>query len=294
MPDLEQYIEEAKVSVDRALMDSLPPAGSSKVADAMRYSIEAGGKRLRPILCLAGAQVLGAEQEAVIEVACALEMVHTYSLIHDDLPAMDDSDLRRGKASCHRVFGEAIAILAGDALLTMAFEKVAAYGREEQRADQAIRIAFELASAAGVGGMIGGQELDLVAEGKSLTPPEVEEIAALKTGALFSAALRCGALAAGAGESELEVLSSFARLTGKAFQIVDDLLDSKATIAELGKPVEADQKKAKATLPALLGAEAAQARADDLYRQATAELQKLEIDASLLQMLGHRLIYRNN
>ena len=294
MPDLEQYIEEAKVSVDRALMDSLPPAGSSKVADAMRYSIEAGGKRLRPILCLAGAQVLGAEQEAVIEVACALEMVHTYSLIHDDLPAMDDSDLRRGKASCHRVFGEAIAILAGDALLTMAFEKVAAYGRKEQQADHAVRIAHELASAAGVWGMIGGQELDLVAEGKSLTPPEVEEIAALKTGALFSAALRCGALAAGAGESELEVLSSFARLTGKAFQIVDDLLDSKATIAELGKPVEADQKKAKATLPALLGAEAAQARADDLYRQATAELQKLEIDASLLQMLGHRLIYRNN
>ncbi len=294
MPDLEQYIEEAKVSVDRALMDSLPPAGSSKVADAMRYSIEAGGKRLRPILCLAGAQVLGAEQEAVIEVACALEMVHTYSLIHDDLPAMDDSDLRRGKASCHRVYGEAIAILAGDALLTMAFEKVAAYGCKEQRADQAVQITYELASAAGVGGMIGGQELDLVAEGKSLTPPEVEEIAALKTGALFSAALRCGALAAGAGASELEVLSSYALLTGKAFQIVDDLLDSKATVAELGKPVEADLKKAKATLPALLGAEAAQARADDLYRQAKAELQKLEIDASLLQMLAYRLIYRNN
>jgi len=294
MPDFEQYLGEAKVFVDRALMESLPPAGSSNVADAMRYSIAAGGKRLRPILCLAGAQVLGAEQEAVIEVACALEMVHTYSLIHDDLPAMDDSDLRRGKASCHRVFGEAIAILAGDALLTMAFEKVAAYGREEQQAEQAIRIAFELASAAGVGGMIGGQELDLVAEGKNLTLPEVEEIAALKNGALFSAALRCGALAAGAGESELQVLSSFARLTGKAFQIVDDLLDSKATDAELGKPVEADQKKAKATLPALLGVEAAQARVDDLYRQATAELQKLEIDTSLLQLLAQRLIYRNN
>jgi len=294
MPDLEQYLREAKVSVDRTLVESLPPAGSSRVVDAMRYSIEAGGKRLRPILCLAGARVLGAEQEAVIEVACALEMVHTYSLIHDDLPAMDDSDLRRGKASCHTVFGEAIAILAGDALLTMAFEKVAAYGCKEQRADQAARIAYELASAAGVGGMIGGQELDLLAEGKSLTLPEVEEIAALKTGALFSAALRCGALAAGAGESELEVLSSFARLTGKAFQIVDDLLDSKATAAELGKPVEADKKKAKATLLALLGAEAAQARADDLYRQAKAELQKLETDASLLQMLAHRLIYRNN
>lgn len=294
MPDPDQYLQDSKAVVDRALMESLPPAGSSRVADAMRYSVEAGGKRLRPLLCLATAQVLGAEQKAVIDVACALEMVHTYSLIHDDLPAMDDSDLRRGRASCHAVFGEALAILAGDALLTLAFEKIAVYGQEEQQSAKAVRIARELAVAAGVKGMIGGQELDLLAEGQSLTLTAVEEIAALKTGALFSAAVRCGALAAGAGQSELEVLSSFARLTGKAFQIVDDLLDSKATAAELGKPVDADLKKAKATLPALLGAEAAQARADQLYRQAITELQKLEADAGLLQMLGHRLIYRDN
>ena len=294
MPDLEQYLQDTKAVVDRALMESLPHPGSSKVADAMRYSVEAGGKRLRPLLCLATAQVLGAEQKAVIDVACALEMIHTYSLIHDDLPAMDDSDLRRGKASCHTVFGEALAILAGDALLTMAFEKIAVYGQEEQQATKAVRIACELAAAAGVKGMIGGQELDLLAEGQTLTPTAVEEIADLKTGVLFSAAVRCGALAAGADQSELEVLSSFARLTGKAFQIVDDLLDSKATAAELGKPVDADQKKAKATLPALLGAEAAQARADELHRQATVELQKLVADAGLLQMLAHRLIYRDN
>jgi geranylgeranyl diphosphate synthase, type II len=291
--DLEQYIKNSKAAVERALGDSLPDKGSSRVADAMRYSVEAGGKRLRPLLCLATAHVLGADQKEVIDVASALELIHTYSLIHDDLPAMDNSDLRRGKPSCHSAHGEAIAILAGDGLLTLAFEKIASYGQEEQRATRAIRIARELAAAAGVKGMIGGQDLDLLAEGKSLTLNEVEEIASLKTGALFSAAVRCGALAAGAGQAELEILSSFARLTGKAFQIVDDLLDSKATAAELGKPVEADLEKAKATLPALLGAEAAQARADQLNRQATAELQKLAVDASLLQMLGHRLIYRN-
>jgi geranylgeranyl diphosphate synthase, type II len=291
--DLEQYLKNSKAAVERALGDSLPDKGSSRVADAMRYSVEAGGKRLRPLLCLATAHVLGADQKEVIDVASALELIHTYSLIHDDLPAMDNSDLRRGKPSCHAAHGEAIAILAGDGLLTLAFEKIASYGQEEQRATRAIRIARELAAAAGVKGMIGGQDLDLLAEGKSLTLNEVEEIASLKTGALFSAAVRCGALAAGAGQAELEILSSFARLTGKAFQIVDDLLDSKATAAELGKPVEADLEKAKATLPALLGAEAAQARADELYRQATAELQKLAVDAILLQMLGHRLIYRN-
>jgi geranylgeranyl diphosphate synthase, type II len=291
--DLEQYLKNSKAAVERALGDSLPDKGSSRVADAMRYSVEAGGKRLRPLLCLATAQVLGADQKEVIDVASALELIHTYSLIHDDLPAMDNSNLRRGKPSCHAAHGEAIAILAGDGLLTLAFEKIASYGQEEQRATRAIRIARELAAAAGVKGMIGGQDLDLLAEGKSLTLNEVEEIASLKTGALFSAAVRCGALAAGAGQAELEILSSFARLTGKAFQIVDDLLDSKATAAELGKPVEADLEKAKATLPALLGAEAAQARADELYRQATAELQKLAVDAILLQMLGHRLIYRN-
>jgi geranylgeranyl diphosphate synthase, type II len=291
--DLEQYLKNSKAAVERALGDSLPDKGSSRVADAMRYSVEAGGKRLRPLLCLATAHVLGADQKEVIDVASALELIHTYSLIHDDLPAMDNSNLRRGKPSCHAAHGEAIAILAGDGLLTLAFEKIASYGQEEQRATRAIRIARELAAAAGVKGMIGGQDLDLLAEGKSLTLNEVEEIASLKTGALFSAAVRCGALAAGAGQAELEILSSFARLTGKAFQIVDDLLDSKATAAELGKPVEADLEKAKATLPALLGAEAAQARADELYRQATAELQKLAVDAILLQMLGHRLIYRN-
>jgi len=291
--DLEQYLKNSKAAVERALGDSLPDKGSSRVADAMRYSVEAGGKRLRPLLCLATAHVLGADQKEVIDVASALELIHTYSLIHDDLPAMDNSDLRRGKPSCHSAHGEAIAILAGDGLLTLAFEKIASYGQEEQRATRAIRIARELAAAAGIKGMIGGQDLDLFAEGKSLTLNEVEKIASLKTGALFSAAVRCGALAAGAGQAELEILSSFARLTGKAFQIVDDLLDSKATAAELGKPVEADLEKAKATLPALLGAEAAQARADELYRQATAELQKLAVDASLLQMLGHRLIYRN-
>ncbi len=293
MPDFEQYLKDTKTDVDRALLESVPPAGSSIVADAMRYSLEAGGKRLRPLLCLATAHALGADQQAVIEVAVSLEMIHSYSLIHDDLPSMDDSDLRRGRASCHSKYGEAIAVLAGDALLTLAFEKIAAYGIEGQQAEKAVLIAYELANAAGVSGMIRGQELDLSAEGKNLTVSDAEEIAALKTGALFSAAVRCGALAAGAGKHEFEALSNFARLTGTAFQIIDDLLDSKATVAELGKPVEADPKKAKATLLSLLGAEASQARADELYRQAFAELQKLDIDTGLLQTLGHRLVYRN-
>ncbi len=294
MVDLDHYLQETKAAVDLALMVDLPSAGTSKVGDAMRYSVEAGGKRLRPILCLATAHLLGTGQKAVIGIACALELVHAYSLIHDDLPAMDDSDLRRGKPSCHVVFGEAIAVLAGDALLTLAFEKVAAYGLENRQAAKAVRIATVLAVAAGVKGMIGGQELDLLAEGQTLTLQRVEEIAALKTGALFKAAVKCGALAAGAGQREIKVLSSFASSIGKAFQIVDDLLDSRGTVAELGKPVAADLKKAKATLPVLLGTEAAQARADQLYRLATAELKKLKGNTELLQMLAHRLVYRVN
>jgi geranylgeranyl diphosphate synthase, type II len=293
MPEIDDYLLEKKKLIDQALLECLPPAGASKVGDAMRYSIAAGGKRLRPILCLAAASVLGSPEMEILDVACSLELVHTYSLIHDDLPAMDDSDLRRGIASCHVAFGEAIAVLAGDGLLTLAFEKVARYGIKNNRAEQAALIAIEIAQAAGLNGMIGGQELDLTAEGKTLSLPEIERIAALKTGALITASIMSGAIAAGAGKHELATLNSFAASIGKAFQIVDDLLDQKGTAAELGKPVDADQQRAKATLPALIGAEAAQDRADLLYQEALSKLDTINSDTGLLSELAYRLVYRN-
>ncbi len=294
MPEIDSFLVEKKELVDQALLDCLSLAGSSKVGDAMRYSIRAGGKRLRPILCLATASIFGTSAKEIMDVACSLELVHTYSLIHDDLPAMDDSDLRRGKPSCHVVFGESVAVLAGDALLTLAFEMLARYGLQKSRSKQAVQIAMELAGAAGLKGMIGGQELDLDAEGKDLSLPELERVAALKTGALITASVRCGAIAAGAGEDELKALSSYAGAIGKAFQIVDDLLDKTGTTAELGKPVNADQVRSKATLPALVGAEVAQARVEELYRQAVSVLDKINFDTGLLSVLAYKLVYRKS
>lgn len=270
----------------------MPQTGPASVIEAIKYSVEAGGKRLRPILTIAVAETLGAEEDSVIELACAMEYLHTYSLIHDDLPAMDNSDLRRGKPTCHRVYGEAIAVLAGDALLTLSFETIAKYGLRKGRESMATEIVLELATASGTAGMIGGQVLDLEGEGSALTLSEIEDIAAKKTGALLKAAIITGAIAAGGTAAQKSALTTFAENIGPAFQIVDDLLDRESTTEDLGKPAGADQARYKATFPAVLGVTEARKLADCLYSKAVAALADLDRPTDLLEALARRMIYR--
>ncbi|HSW36636.1 MAG TPA: farnesyl diphosphate synthase [Candidatus Limnocylindrales bacterium] len=292
MIDFDRYLEQEKERVNQALERCLPVSGPTIIIEAMRYSLAAGGKRLRPIITLATAETLGANSEEVIEVACAVELIHTYSLIHDDLPAMDDSDLRRGKPSCHCMFGEAVAILAGDALLTLAFEVLARYGLEPGRERAALLISAELAQAAGAEGMIGGQVFDLHAEGSVLSTSELELMNGMKTGALFRGAVRVGALAANASPEQLQILSGYAAFLGLAFQIVDDLLNHVGTQADLGKPAGSDQIRFKATYPALIGVEASRKRAGELCNTAIEHLDRLDRPADRLRDLARRLVFR--
>jgi geranylgeranyl diphosphate synthase type II len=231
----------------------------------MRYSLFAGGKRIRPILAMAAAEAVSEQPSGIENAACALELIHTYSLIHDDLPALDNDDLRRGRPTCHTVFGEAMAILAGDSLLTLAFEVLARL--EGVDAERRIRLTLELATAAGtVGGMIAGQVHDLEGEGRPPTPELLERIHRAKTGALLRASLRIGAIYAGAGAEALEALTRFGEHIGLAFQIVDDLLDVEQTSETLGKTAGKDAAQHKITFPAVYGIERS-------HRMAEAELE---------------------
>ncbi len=292
MINLEEYIEAKRQLVDRALNACLPAGAPELISSAMRYSIEAGGKRLRPILVIATSEALGSSNEEVMEVACAVELVHTYSLIHDDLPAMDDSSLRRGVPTCHRVYGDAMAILTGDAFLTLAFEMVARFGLKEGCAERSVNIAALLAQSAGIKGMVGGQVLDLLAEGKKLDLKQVENIAALKTGALLRASVKSGAIASGASKQQLELLDQYGSALGKAFQIVDDLLDYEKDSEVTGKPVGIDQERGKATYPALLGKENAREKANSFLKDALAALEKLDCPTELLVALARMLVFR--
>ncbi len=293
MIEIDRYLTQKKEIVNRALKECLPDTGPKAVREAMRYSLEAGGKRLRPILTLAAAETLGCDDHDVIDVACALELVHTYSLIHDDLPALDDSDLRRGKPTCHKVYGDAVAVLAGDALLTLSFELLSRYGLKPGRAEKAARIGTELGKTAGVTGMIGGQVLDLEAEGRDLTLLEIETISAMKTGALLKASVICGALAADAGSKELELLDRYASKIGTAFQIIDDLLDVESSAEELGKPTGADRDRFKPTFPAVLGPDEARSRAESLYNEAIMALTGLNRPVELLTGLAKKMVFRS-
>ncbi len=293
MKGIDRYLEDKRLQVNAALKECLPRSGPAAVREAMRYSLEAGGKRLRPILALAVADTFGVEDESIMDVACALELVHTYSLVHDDLPAMDNSELRRGKPTCHRIYGDAVAVLAGDALLTLAFEVLSDYGRGEQRAQKGLAVLKELSAAAGVTGMIGGQVLDLEAEGRKLTLPEVENIARMKTGALLRASVTCGAIAAGVGSGDMDALKGYAFSIGTAFQVVDDLLDVESSAEELGKPVDFDRQRHKPTYPAVLGREEARMMAEKLYRQALSSLDNLSFPAGLLRELAGKLVFRD-
>lgn len=265
------------------------PSPSAELNAAMEYSLLNGGKRLRPFLVYATGQLLGAKLEDLDRPATAIELIHSYSLVHDDLPAMDDDDLRRGKPTCHLAFNEATAILVGDALQTLAFQQLA---HPEQPA--ALALVAQLATASGAQGMVGGQMLDLASEGKQLNLEELEQLHQHKTGALINAAVMLGALVAGANEEQLKSLQKFAKSLGLAFQVEDDLLDIQGIVAELGKTTGADAQLNKATYPSLLGIEAAEQLAEELIAEACQSVENLPHQARLLTQLATWTLTRNH
>jgi geranylgeranyl diphosphate synthase type II len=306
---LGEYLDRARDRVDEALDSYLPEVDSgqlaacpARLAMAMRYSVLGGGKRLRPILCLMAAEACGGSSEAALPAACALEMIHTYSLIHDDLPAMDDDDLRRGRSTCHRAFDEATAILAGDGLLTLAFELVA---REVRPGTAALRCVQILAESAGPTGMVGGQMADLQAERRpepdgvhnAVDPPDtlaaLEAIHRRKTGALLRAPLRMGAVIADASDAYLEALDRYGKAVGLAFQIVDDLLDVQGDESKLGKRVGKDSELGKWTYPRFLGVDGSRRRARQLADEAVAAIEPLGAGGHHLRSLALALLERD-
>ncbi|MFN0083751.1 MAG: polyprenyl synthetase family protein [Blastocatellia bacterium] len=266
---INEYFKQQAALVDQWLDRLLPveSAVPSTIHQAMRYSIFAGGKRLRPILTIAAGGIFDAVERELLPTACSLEMIHTYSLIHDDLPAMDNDVLRRGRPTNHLVYGEAMAILAGDALLTNAFAALANY--ETANAERKARVISEVAAAAGtVRALIGGQVLDIQSEGKPVTGAELEEIHRGKTGAIIRCAVRIGAILGGADDHALDALTAYGEKAGLAFQVADDLLDETATTEELGKTAGKDLASHKATYAALYGVDGARRMADRLCREA--------------------------
>lgn len=260
--------------------------GQYAVVQAMRYSLLGGGKRIRAVLALETCAALGGEKALALPAACALEMIHAYSLVHDDLPCMDDDDMRRGKPSCHRQFGEALAVLAGDGLQTLAFETVTGPQTVAMLGEgRALALVAVLARSAGVTGMLGGQTIDVCSEGKDLTPQQHSEMVAMKTGALLTASVHCGCIAAGADEIRCAQLLRCAGQIGLAFQITDDLLDVVGRPELLGKPTGSDQRAQKVTFVTVLGQEEAKQRAQQLYTQARGVLCSLFGEESFLPQL---------
>lgn len=280
----------------RALLESelerelnLENALDKTLAESMRYSLMAGGKRLRPVLLMEAAEAVGGRGEDYIHAACALEMIHTYSLIHDDLPAMDNDDYRRGKLTNHKVYGAGIATLAGDALLTLAFEVIL---RQKADSETLCRVIREISQAAGPDGMVGGQAIDMESEGKSITMDELRKMHMGKTGALFRAAIRLGAILAGAGETELNALTRYAEAFGLAFQITDDILDVIGDENEIGKPVGSDERNHKSTYVTLTSLEKARQLAKDAVDEAVLALEPFGDKAWFLKELVEFLISR--
>ena len=278
--------------VECALKDELAqtPVLDPILRESMEYSLMAGGKRLRPVLLMAAADAVGADGTKFLPVACALEMIHTYSLIHDDLPAMDDDDYRRGKLTNHMVYGDAVAILAGDALLTLAFTVI--LRQKDVSAETLLRVVDEISRAAGAEGMVGGQVLDLRAEGVRISMEELRRVHMGKTGALFHAALRSGAILAGATEKQLAALTSYDDHFGLAFQITDDILDVVGTSEEIGKPVGSDEKNHKSTYVSLTSLEEAQELARRTAEEAEKALSIFGTEADFLRDLVAYLVNR--
>jgi len=291
MFDLTVYLSRNNDRLDRALLNYLASSGrGSRLAEAMRYSLMAGGKRLRPHLCLAATEAVGGSLEAALPAACALEMIHTYSLIHDDLPAMDDDELRRGKPTCHVAFDEATAILAGDALLTLAFQVLASMPAVlPERCLEVIRI---IAAAAGPGGMVQGQMLDMASEGRRLTPEELKNLHALKTGAMIEAALACGAVVAGCSCSELDAVREYGKAIGLAFQVVDDILNVEGDPAVMGKATGTDRVHRKNSYPDLWGLEKSKEFAQNLIHMAIQAIADFDAGADALRALAHYIVDR--
>jgi farnesyl diphosphate synthase len=286
---LTQAAQLTDVVLDQLLV--VPPGLEARVYEAMRYSALAPGKRMRPFLVLASARMFGVARRCALQVAAAVEMVHAYSLVHDDLPAMDDSDLRRGRPTCHRRFDDATAVLAGDGLLTGAFELLA---DPDTHGDPAVRIELvaALADAAGAAGMVGGQMIDLIAEHQELDIGAITRLQRMKTGALIAFSCEAGAILAKAPHELRVALRGYAHDLGLAFQIADDLLDVEGSAAETGKPVGADAAAGKATFVSILGAPRARAQAELLIRQAVAHLDLFEQRAELLREAARFVITR--
>ncbi|KAK3218489.1 hypothetical protein Dsin_012459 [Dipteronia sinensis] len=274
--------------VNKALEEAVPLRNPIKIHEAMRYSLLAGGKRVRPVLCIASCELVGGEESIAMPMACALEMIHTMSLIHDDLPCMDDDDLRRGKPTNHKTFGEDTAILAGDALLSLAFEHVAAKTRNVS-AERVVRAIAEMSSAVGSQGLVAGQIVDLASEGKDVSLSDLEYIHVHKTAKLLEAAVVCGAVMGGGDVIEIEKVRKYARCIGLLFQVVDDILDVTKSSKELGKTAGKDLVSDKATYPKLMGIENAKKFAGKLLGQAIQELDYFEADRAA--PLYHLAIY---
>ncbi len=290
--DLKQYLQARRLIVEEALEAALPEREGveARIVEAMRYSLFAGGKRLRPILCLAAAEAVGGEIKAALPAACALEMIHTYSLIHDDLPAMDDDDLRRGKPTSHKVFGEAIAILAGDGLLTEAFVVLGDCNiLLSKRAAQLVGV---IARAASYRGMVGGQVVDMLSQNKPADLKTVQQMHSRKTAALISAAAESGALAGGGTDDQVAALAKYGRAVGLAFQIADDILDIEGDTELLGKTTGADLARGKVTYPAAAGLERSREAARDLVNDAITELERFDERADPLRALARYIITR--
>lgn len=294
---LKEYLAGRKLLIDAALDGLLPGEAfyPPVIFQAVRYSLLAGGKRLRPILCLAAAEAVGGDSRTIMPAACALECIHTYSLIHDDLPSMDNDDYRRGRLTSHKVFGEDIAILAGDALLTEAFHLLT---RRDLMPgippEQILTVTAEIAAAAGWFGMVGGQVLDVRSEGKTVDLEALQQIHRLKTGEMIRVSLRAGAILGGATSAMLASLSDYGRQIGLAFQIADDILNVEGDPVLLGKQTGSDAARRKVTFPSLLGIEASRTRAESLIKEALASLDSFDDRAEPLRRITRYILERKS
>jgi geranylgeranyl diphosphate synthase type II len=295
--DITRYLQEKKEKVDSALERYLPKKEefTLNLHKAIQHSLFAGGKRIRPILSIASFETVGGKGERILPFACALEMIHTYSLIHDDLPAMDNDDYRRGQPSCHKVFGEAIAILAGDGLLTEAFKLMTNQpAKDHPSSDRGLILDLinEVAQAAGVLGMVGGQVADIESEGKAVDLPTVQYIHTHKTGAMILASVRVGAKLGGAKEEILKALTRYGESLGLAFQVADDILNVEGKAALMGKKTGSDLSKGKATYPSVLGVEESKKRTRELVRLAVDALKLLGPEADPLREIARFVVAR--
>lgn len=289
------FLKESKTFVEEKLVSYANELQCPNVLrEAMAYSLEAGGKRLRPLLLFATLQAFGKEKNLGVGAACALEMIHTYSLVHDDLPCMDDDDLRRGKPTNHKVFGEAMAVLAGDGLLTYAFQVIMAYEQKEISAEKKVRLVLELAKAAGPEGMVGGQVADMEAEGKQLTIDELEYIHKHKTGKLLEFAVLAGSILSDATEEQEEKLLDFAKYIGLAFQIRDDILDVEGTEEEIGKPIGSDVSNEKSTYTTLFTVDRAKDILEETIAEAKGAISSLQLQDEYLLSICDLIAKRNN